>query len=152
MAVNTEITASEHELTLPPGKLVPDHPQEQSEQIGLPPGKLTRDSQQTDRPTDKEEPHQEHQGVQAHGGPWIPKGTNPDGAMVFENPNGVRAIMEDGVPWTELTQETEKGLVPKQSGGGKRKPQFEVVEKLPEAAKSANVSTSSSGGESVADG
>jgi hypothetical protein len=59
--------------------------------------------------------------IEAHGGPWTPTGKqNHLGEDVFENPNGVRAIMDNGVPWTEATKETDKGLVPKNPGNRKR--------------------------------
>lgn len=58
--------------------------------------------------------------VEAFGGPWTPvldkegeHATNLQGAPLYENPNGVRAMMDAGVPHTERTKEhPEKGLLP----------------------------------------
>ncbi len=59
----------------------------------------------------------------AHGGPWTPVGKNHIGDEVYENANGVRAIFEGGVPWTEsLRMDPEKGAVPRNPGN--RKQQF----------------------------
>lgn len=59
--------------------------------------------------------------VEAHGGPWSPvldkdgrPSKNRQGEPVFENANGVRALMENGVPYHEsATMDPEKGLVPR---------------------------------------
>lgn len=59
--------------------------------------------------------------IEAHGGPWTPvldkegkPAKNRQGEPVFENANGVRALMENGVPYHEsATMDPEKGLVPK---------------------------------------
>jgi N12 class adenine-specific DNA methylase len=68
----------------------------------------------------------------AHGGPWKQVGKNIQGEPVYENPNGVRALMEDGVPVTERVDETEKGLVPRDVVG--RKGQFLTTEEAGKAA------------------
>ena len=57
----------------------------------------------------------------AHGGPWKPVGKSHIGDQVYENPNGVRAVMENGVPWTEgVHLDAEKGMVPRNPGDRKR--------------------------------
>jgi hypothetical protein len=60
--------------------------------------------------------------VIAHGGPWTTTGkTNHLGDEVYENGNGVRAIFENGVPWTEsVRMDPDKGMVPKNPGDRKR--------------------------------
>ena len=60
----------------------------------------------------------------AHGGPWTDTGKkNHLGDAIWENPNGTRAIMESGVPWTEsVRMDPDKGMVPRNPGD--RKKQF----------------------------
>lgn len=56
-----------------------------------------------------------------HNGPWKAVGKNYIGDTVFENANGVRAIMDSNVPYTESTTEhPEKGRVPKNADDRKR--------------------------------
>lgn len=56
-----------------------------------------------------------------HNGPWKAVGKNYIGDTVFENANGVRAIMDGSVPYTESsTEHPEKGRVPKNEGDRKR--------------------------------
>lgn len=58
--------------------------------------------------------------IEGHGGPWSPMldeegnhRTNVKGDPLYENPNGVRAVMEGGVPYTERTTDHPKtGMVP----------------------------------------
>jgi len=76
-------------------------------------------------------PDQPEAPADAYGGPWSPaldeKGQpakNPDGEPVFVNQNGVRATMDNGVPYTEPVIETENGLAPKNPD--KRRPQFQT--------------------------
>lgn len=76
-------------------------------------------------PPKSEEPAQaatekasETQEVQAHGGPWKPvlkdgePAKNHLGDTVYENPNGVRAIMDGGIPWMERVKKSDQGMVP----------------------------------------
>lgn len=64
--------------------------------------------------------------VEGFGGPWTPvmkdgkPAKNYLGDQVYQNENGVRAILEDGVPSTEATKETDKGLEPKNAENRKR--------------------------------
>jgi hypothetical protein len=67
----------------------------------------------------------------AHGGPWTKVGENHQGEPVFRNPNGVRAVFENGVPWTEATKAGPDGA-PVPRNPNRRKPQFQVVEKAAE--------------------
>ena len=62
----------------------------------------------------------------AHGGPWTTAGKkNHIGDEIYENPNGVRAIFDNGVPWTEsVTMDPERGMVPRNPGD--RKQQFRI--------------------------
>ena len=69
--------------------------------------------------------------IEAHGGPWSPvlddngqPKKNHQGDVLVVNPNGVRAIMDNGVPWTESVTENEKGLVPKNPDDRKRQFRF----------------------------
>lgn len=53
----------------------------------------------------------------AHGGPWSEIGKNHQGEPVYQNPSGVLATMDNGVPWTEATKEhPEQGRVPHDEG------------------------------------
>lgn len=68
----------------------------------------------------------------AHGGPWSEIGKNQQGEPVYENGNGIRATMDNGVPWTEATKEhPENGRVPHDEGN--RPERVRVVE-APSAA------------------
>jgi N12 class adenine-specific DNA methylase len=62
----------------------------------------------------------------AHGGPWEPVGNNHQGETVFENPNGVRAVSENGVPWTERTKVGPDGA-PVPHDPENRKSQFQAA-------------------------
>lgn len=56
----------------------------------------------------------------AHG-PWREVGKNHIGDSVYENPNGVRAVFDNGVPWMESVREdADKGLVPRNPGDRKQ--------------------------------
>lgn len=67
------------------------------------------------------------QPVQGYGGPWTPvmkdgePAKNHLGDTIYENPNGARAIMEGGIPWSERLT---KDMAP--SSPGKRNPRFMV--------------------------
>lgn len=89
-----------------------------------------RDDQPEDRPAfTAPSPEQLEQWrkdfIAGYGGPWSPVGLNSGSEQVYENGNGVRAIMVDGVAYTEPVTETAKGLEPKNVA--KRKPQFQVM-------------------------
>jgi hypothetical protein len=71
-----------------------------------------------------------------HVGPWEPVGKNHLGDTVYQSANGVRAIMDGGVPSTEATKENAQGQrVPKNPD--KRKKLYQTTEEAAEASSAA---------------
>ena len=76
----------------------------------------------------------------AYGGPWTPVKTksgedarNNQGEPLFENPNGVRATFDNGIPHTEsVVDHPEKGMIPRNPID--RRGQFLSTEELGKAA------------------
>lgn len=105
-----------------------------------PPVELTPDPAPQAQATPQPAPQTEAARPEPHGGPWTRVKTrdgqgaaNLQGEPLFENKNGVRALMDDGVPWTErVTEHPEKGMVPRDPIN--RRGQFLTAEETGRAA------------------
>ena len=98
-----------------------------------------------DEPKDEKKPEPEAEAEKlptetAYGGPWTPVKTksgedanNNQGEPLFENPNGVRATFDNGIPHTEsVVDHPEKGMIPRNPID--RRGQFLSTEELGKAA------------------